>query len=202
MRWSRFQVVSLTIALMFLAGVGGWALAQDRPPGKGSADVGFLYDMILHHEQAQQIATLELGQGESEQAKVFAREILLFQSYEIGLMEARLNEWGHDRQDRPARAMAWMDMSVEPERMPGLATETEMRSLTGATGADADAQFFALMIRHHQGGIHMASFIGLHGDDDEVQALGSRMSRNQQQEITELRQTRERLGLPDVPYRA
>jgi uncharacterized protein (DUF305 family) len=156
--------------------------------------------MILHHEQAQQIATVALGQGASEEVKTFAREVLLFQSYEIGLMEQQLEEWGYSRQRRPEKAMAWMGMPVDPDGMPGLASDAEMRKLIGSSGAETDALFLSLMTRHHQGGVHMASGGAQNIDDDDVKALAARMSRNQQLEISELQQARARLGLPEIAY--
>ena len=60
---------------------------EGRPPGEASADVGFLRDMRTHHENAINLAQIELVSGGEPAVQVFAEEIIRFQSYEIGLMD-------------------------------------------------------------------------------------------------------------------
>ena len=75
---TRRQLVFVVLALLYLAGSVGYLLGSRPPdrPGEGSVDVGFLYDMITHHEQAILMSTAELGTGADDGTKVFAREIL------------------------------------------------------------------------------------------------------------------------------
>ena len=129
--FTRKQWVSLVVALMFFAGAIGFAVGEylRRPPGADSVDVGFLRDMISHHEQAQTMARLDDAYGAEIDVQVFAREILLFQSYEVGLMERQLAHWGYDRADRPETAMRWMGTPVPVAEMPGLASNAEMERL-------------------------------------------------------------------------
>ena len=94
---TRLQLVALVVVLCVLAGIIGWRVGRGFPPGKDSAEVGFLYDMISHHEQAISMAQVELAGGTDVRVRVFADEIMRFQSYEIGLMERFLEEWGHTR---------------------------------------------------------------------------------------------------------
>jgi uncharacterized protein (DUF305 family) len=149
----------MAVALLFLGGAATYfSLAKlNAPPPKDSVDAGFLYDMISHHEQAIRLATIELANGTEPDVQVFAREILVFQSYEIGLMDRRLADWGLQRQNRPPRAMGWMSMPVDPSAMPGMATEEEIADLRASTGRDADARFLRLMKTHHLGGTHLAA---------------------------------------------
>ena len=196
--WPRSRVLGLGAALLFLAGAVGYYLGTadaDDAPGRSSVDVGFLYDMIAHHSQALELSSLELGGGEEDQVKVFAEEILQFQSYEIGLMEAYLSRWGHDPDDRPERAMTWMGTDVAPASMPGMASDADVDALAAAEGRDADARFIELMTLHHEGGVHMAAHAADHASDPSVRRLAEVVERNQRIEIRELEATREALGL-------
>jgi uncharacterized protein (DUF305 family) len=90
--------------------------------------------------------------------------------------------------------MGWMGMPVPPAEMPGMATEQELELLRAARGRDADALFLQLMITHHRGAIHMASYAVDHADDADVRRLARRIVHNQQLEIEELQYTEGRLG--------
>lgn len=196
------QWAAMVVALMFLAGAVGYFMGtrdDGGRPGVGSVDVGFLQDMISHHEQAIQMANVEIVDGAEPGVQVFAREIVLFQSYEIGLMERQLGQWGYRRENRPERAMAWMDMSVAVEDMPGLATEKETDALSDLTGRDTDALFLKLIQDHHAGGVHMAEYAAKHASNPFVRDIAARMARNQRIEIGELEAARKRTGLRDDP---
>ena len=182
------RLVALVAALVFLAGAVGFSLRNllDQPPAADSVDVEFLQEMIAHHEQAQEMSTVELQVGGEPAAETFAREILLFQSYEIGLMERKLEEWGYVR------------VAVE-HHMPGMASAEEMDALADAKGRDADALFLALMRDHHLGGVQMASYASTHADDGFVRDLAKRMAANQRLEITEMELAQRNNGYPARP---
>jgi len=190
--WPRVAV--LCLALAFLGFAVGFVVTRDRPPGADSADVGFLQDMITHHDQALGVATLTVAYGEDPIVRSYAREVLTFQSFEVGVMTQMLAEWGFTRDDRSDEAMAWMDMAVPVEQMPGLLTEDELAQVREARGTDLDRLFLDLMAEHHRGGLHMAAEGAERADDDEVAELAARMERNQAGEINEYRMTAESLG--------
>jgi uncharacterized protein (DUF305 family) len=194
--WTRIAPAVVAVAaLCALAGAIGFVVGSGRPPGRGSVDVGFLLEMSVHHEQGVALANLELINGDSEDVQVFAREILRDQSYEIGLMQLQLGDWGYAREDVGGEAMAWMGTPVPLAEMPGMASEQQLELLRGARGNDADALFLQLMVAHHQGAIHMASYAVDHVDDADVRRLARRIVHNQQLEIEELQFTEGRLGL-------
>ncbi|MFZ6004551.1 MAG: DUF305 domain-containing protein [Actinomycetota bacterium] len=206
-RWSTFlpasprQWVALGAALLFLAGALGYYLGSRDSgiPLRDSVDVGFLQDMITHHEQAIQMALIENSSGEEPGLQTFAREIILFQSYEIGLMDRQLNQWGYRREKRSDTAMQWMGMAVAVDAMPGLASPNEMQALREHTGPDIDALWIKLMQDHHAGGVHMAEYAAEHASDPFVREIAARMARNQRIEIGELDGARERADLTDHP---
>lgn len=196
--WPRVAVLGL--ALMFLGFAVATYVGRDASPGPDSIDVGFYQDMISHHDQALRMASLELTNGSDPVVKGFAQEVLTFQSYELGVMERTLAEWGYSRADRSDTAMAWMGMPTSVDRMPGMATEDEIDALADTEGSATDAMFLELMAAHHAGGLHMSQVAGSEAKHDHVRELADRMTRNQSIEINEYAQTAEREGLPvEVP---
>ena len=194
-----FTLLALIVALCFLAVTVGWTVGRGRPPGRDSADVGFLYDMVDHHQQAITMARAELFRGQVDDVKVFAEEILRFQSYEIGLMDQMLDEWGYDLEDPPEQAMTWMGHPLPRGAMPGMASADELDLLERAEGTDVDALFVALMADHHGGGVDMAEAAARQADDEDVRALARRMASAQRFEIRELLGAVDRAGLDRTP---
>lgn len=188
------RVVSVLV-LMFFAGSVGYWLGQPRPPGEESVDVGFLKDMILHHEQAVEMASRVVNEGSEPVVRNFAKEVLIFQQYEIGLMEAFLRRWGHLRPTEQRTAMGWMGTPVPVDEMAGMASEAQMQALADAGGRDVDRLFVSMMIEHHRGAIDMGSVAARDAVDSDVRALATRIVRNQRVEIAELRSAQRRLGL-------
>ena len=192
-----WTLLALIISLCFLAGTIGWRLGQPSSPSRDSADVGFLYDMVNHHNQAIEMALIELVRGEVADAKVFAEEIVRFQSYEIGLMDQMLEEWGYAIEDAPETAMEWMDHPTDPDAMPGMASRAELSLLRSTS--DVDAVFLALMADHHAGAVDMAERASRAADDEDVRALAQRMADSQRFEIRELIAAADRAGLDRTP---
>ena len=199
---SSAQRIALAIALVFLAGSMGFAAgtreARAAVPGPSSVDVGFLWDMIAHHEQALVMSQYQIGGGVEPRVHHFAREILQAQSYEIGLMEAYLQRWGQPR-ERPddGEAMAWMGHGMPTASMPGMASDDEIEELADARGRDVDALFIDLMKIHHEGAVEMGAAAAEAAADRYVRDLAERTARYQRVEINELEATRAALGLPD-----
>ncbi|MFS8586795.1 MAG: DUF305 domain-containing protein [Acidimicrobiia bacterium] len=201
--WPKVAVLGL--ALAFLGFAVGIFVSRDRPPGPDSADVGFLQDMLTHHDQALGVATLTVAYGEDPIVRSMAREVVAIQSFEIGLMTQKLADWGYSRDERSDQAMAWMGMPVPVEAMPGLLSDEQLAAVEEARGPELDALFLELMAEHHRGGLHMAEGAATLADDEDVRELAARMRRNQAGEINEYRLRAEELGLdldiapPSVP---
>jgi uncharacterized protein (DUF305 family) len=200
--WLRVALVAVAVAV--LAGAIGYLVGSRQDiPAADSADVGFYQDMITHHEQALQMAAVELASGSDPTIRSFAREITQFQSYEIGLMRQQLADWGIEPGERPDTAMAWMGDPVPVDEMPGLATEEQMDALRRSEGAETDKMFLELMSAHHIGGVAMADAGATLADREDVRRLATTMTRNQAIEVNEFRELAGRLGLdieiPIVP---
>lgn len=190
------RLVVLVVSLLFLAGVVGYRIGQPDRPGAGAADVGFLQDMIVHHEQAIALSYRTVNEATDLEVRGFAKDILVSQQYEIGLMEAYLTRWDHPRDSGKTVGMAWAGTPHPKGAMVGMATVQEQAALERATGPEVDDRFLRLMIAHHRGGVLMGEAILGRGQNAEVRELATRIVTAQRSEIAEMQATRRRLGLP------
>lgn len=194
---SRGVIVALVAVLALLVGIGGVLVYQRATtPGAGSVDVGFMQDMTTHHQQAVEMANIVAETGSDPDVRAFAREILTFQQYEVGYMEALLEDWGQWPFPADRTAMEWMGMSSTPEQMPGMQPEAKVEQLQDATGAEVEALFIPMMIDHHKGGIHMADYAAEHASDPRVRSLAERIVQQQSGEIADFERAAKRLGVP------
>jgi uncharacterized protein (DUF305 family) len=193
--------MSLALTLLVVGVVAGYLIGnrEGGSPSRRSVEVGFLYDMLVHHEQGQRLSNAELVHGAEPLVASFAREFLQFQSYEIGLMEQKLAEWGYPRYPHPPAAMAWMGHPTRVDSMPGMADAAELRAIERARGRDVDALFIPLMQDHHRGAVHMASYAAAHATDPFVRKIAGVIARSQRIEIRELDAIQQRTGLPSRP---
>lgn len=161
-------VVGAAIGATVLAGPTSTAPSTVAP---SAADIGFVQDMAVHHEQAVDMATLAGGQA-GPKVRSLATAIQLSQARESGMMRGWLQLWGAP-QLPSGPAMSWMEHGASDSHamtghgpaaranpMPGMASRKELDRLSSATGTEFDILFLQLMIRHHQGGVLMAEQAG------------------------------------------
>ncbi len=162
MRWTLIGL-GVVVLIVALAVVMNWvAGSNDDDPDLGAVEVGFLQDMIDHHEQALVISNTLLEANPDGDAASYARDVILFQTRDIGRMETWLDDAGYARGSPDREAMVWMGEPTPVATMPGLATPEQIQELAASTGADADRMFFDLMSAHHLGGVHMADYAAAH----------------------------------------
>jgi uncharacterized protein (DUF305 family) len=193
--WSTAKVAGLVLAVALVA-VMMTAVVVDRRSGQAadSVDVGFLQDMVHHHEQAIQLGLIGADTTTDHTVRHFAIETLVSQQWELGYMTALLEEWGHGTGDLDRDAMAWMGMPTELDRMPGMIPEERMRAFRDLTGPAADREFLRLMTEHHEGGLHMAADAAERASDPRVRDLAARMADKQRKEIVEYTGRARQLG--------
>jgi uncharacterized protein (DUF305 family) len=191
---SRNQLIALVAAGLFLAASVGY-VAGHRPERGAAADVGFLQDMIAHHEQAIEMSRSTLGHDLPAGVASFVVEVVADQQYEIGVMETTLRRWGRPPNRADGTVMGWMGHAMPAAEMPGLATDDQLRELAAARGDEAASLWLTLMTTHHRGGASMATEAAERVHDGDVRALARRMARNQTIEIEEYARVRARLGL-------
>lgn len=192
-------LVGATLVLVVVAavtvGVVLWAIPDEPEAPLGTVDIGFLQDMIDHHEQALIIADTYLDNNPSGNARSYASEVVIFQTMELAKMEAWLAGAGLGRGSPDRTAMAWMGMGTSVDEMPGMQTAERIAELTAARGPTADRLFFEIMGDHHVGGAHMADAAAAGADRRTVREFAEKMAYNQKIEAVEYRQAIERLGL-------
>lgn len=178
--------VFLAVAVIVLV-AGAFVLgdrASEAVPAEGSVDVGFARDMGVHHAQAVMLAELMRDRTIDGNMRLVATDVALTQQSQIGQMRGWLDAWG-----RPPTSveppMGWMDHDGD-EPMPGLATDEEVAALTAATGRPAEVLFLQLMIRHHEGGLHMAEVAAADATEPYVRALARSMVESQTADIANM----------------
>jgi uncharacterized protein (DUF305 family) len=190
----RFQRWFIVVGLALLIAMVGF-LAGERAsqPDSSDVDIGFLQDMTNHHEQAVQMASIAVIEARDPVVREFAKEVLITQQRELGLMEAWLRERGEERLGSDREGMAWMDMAMPVGQMPGMATQEQIDGLRAAEGTDVDLTFLTLMREHHRGGLHMAEDAAARASDADIAELARVIARNQTAEIPEYTAVLERL---------
>ena len=187
-RRSRLVVAGIAavavLVLTYFAGVVSAGLITS--PGDNSPEAGFARDMSLHHAQAVKMGMLAYAKATNPEVKNEGYDIALTQQGQIGTMKAWLDKW-HDSRSSTQAPMAWMPdgstLLLPDGRMPGMASDAELTKLNTVTGKDFDILFCQLMIRHHNGGIHMAESILKLSHNSDVVAMAQSILDGQQREI-------------------
>jgi uncharacterized protein (DUF305 family) len=195
------KLVLVVLVTAVVAGLFGaaalWALRADDPPPTpmNAVDVGFLQDMLDHHEQALLISNLYLDNQPQGDAAPYAREVIMFQTRDMGWMRDWLDEEGYAPGAPDRQAMVWMNEPTPVAEMTGMQTPERLQELSDARGTEADRLFFEIMTDHHLGGVHMADAAAANGAREEVVEFAEAVSRNQRIEVVEYERAMERLGL-------
>ena len=160
----------LAALVMATAGFFGGIAWENHRAEQGShepnpVDVGFAQDMSIHHDQAILIANT-LDRGVAPEIRGLADRISATQSAEAATMRGWLDWFAMPLTSNDP--MGWMhpgehqhggSTPVDPDEspMPGLASSAELGRLSDARGTVAEVLFLQLMIRHHRGGVEMAT---------------------------------------------
>jgi len=184
--WGAGRIAVLVLACAFLAGAVGY-LVGDRTSGPPDSDVdtGFLQDMATHHDQAVTMASLATASASDPLVRDLAREVLIEQRYELGLMDAYLQARDEQRGEEDRQVMAWMGQPHALADMPGYASPEQLDELREADPDEQNELFLELMIAHHQGGVSMAEYAARHAEDPQVRRIAEIMADVQTQEIRE-----------------
>ena len=112
------------------------------------ADVAFMQSMIVHHQQAVDMAALVEDRTNTSETLAVAGRIDASQEDEIDFMRG----WLSDRSE--PLDMAGMGHAAH-SGMVGMATPEQLAALEAARGTNFDRLFLEMMVRHHQGAITM-----------------------------------------------
>ncbi|WP_414837293.1 DUF305 domain-containing protein [Candidatus Nanosalina sp. VS9-1] len=175
-----FRKASIALlGLLFLAGVLIQAGSEERgQSGFNRNDVMFMNMMIIHHDQAIDMAELAENRTDNENILELAKNISQAQTQENRQMTEWLNQLGYER-------------PVRGHRMAGMASREEMEKLRDINGTEFNELFAALMIEHHEGGIAMSQNFYRSGENTELRKMQLQMIEAQQKEIRRMREWQE-----------
>ncbi|MFE0749806.1 DUF305 domain-containing protein [Gordonia sp. NPDC058843] len=90
---------------------------------------------------------------------------------------------------------------AEQPAMPGMATSTEMEQFRAMRGPEVDIRFLQLMLRHHEGGLHMMEYAADPANVEQpyVRDLAASMKRTQDKEISIITQMLALRGAQPLP---
>ncbi|MBT0770697.1 DUF305 domain-containing protein [Kineosporia sp. J2-2] len=178
-------------------------------PSDNSAAAGLARDMIDHHAQAVDMATIVQRRTEDDAMYHLTTDMALTQTSQMGQMQGWLNVWDLSI-GRSGQPMEWMqgheaehqlsglssgDTHLDADGlMPGMATQAEVNKLRTLPTDQADILFLQLMIKHHEGGVAMAEAALKLTDEPVVVALCKTIVKGQQAEITLMRTMLEERG--------
>lgn len=195
---TRFTILFLLLLAVITGALGYWlGTRQSSGPGKDSPDVGFARDMMTHHAQAVDMATLLRDRTNDPEMRQLALDIMLTQQAQIGQMQGWLTVWSYPIA-RTSPAMSWMAMPVTGS-MPGMATPEQLNQLRNLQGTEADGLFLQLMIAHHRGGVAMGEAALGRAKRPEVRALAQSIVDAQTSEIALMQELLRQKGFPPAP---
>lgn len=121
------------------------------------ADAIFMQGMIMHHQQAVDMAVLVKERTNRAELVTIAGRIESSQADEITFMRSWLAERGERLEMAGmigAKGAKGHQRHAE-HQMAGMATPGQMKALAAANGVEFDRQFLTLMIAHHEGALTM-----------------------------------------------
>jgi uncharacterized protein (DUF305 family) len=144
------------------------------------ADVTFVKNMIVHHQQAVWMAELAPERASSRDVKELASRIADVQGPEIDSMNRWLSQHSIPTVNPTAPGHSHDGGTGS---MPGMITEAQFEELQNAKGKDFDRLFLQRMIAHHQGALTMADEVRKSGVDVRVQEIADDVTAEQTDEI-------------------
>ena len=203
-----FTVVAAMVSALVLVGCGSnghrlaAAVSSSHPASASStassfndADVMFAQQMILHHQQAIEMAQMAPSHTQNPKVKELAAKIEAAQAPEIKTMTGWLHAWG-----KPVPSAMPGMMSTMPGMMgsptpgmggaavPGMMSPQDMSQLAAAHGAQFDRLFLQMMIRHHQGAVEMARIELAKGINPAAKKLARQIETSQTAQIAQMQQ--------------
>jgi uncharacterized protein (DUF305 family) len=171
---SRAKIV---LATLLLAGavLGFYSLTSSQGlESYNEADVEFLREMAVHHDQALVMAEIGFESTDNSELLEFLEKVEETQSSEHGKMHRWLSQ---------------VNAEEEPENLsqvPGLLSEEKIQRLNESTGREFDLLFLEYMIEHHRGAITMSEEVIEEGESRKVEKLAENIIRVQEEEIDQM----------------
>jgi uncharacterized protein (DUF305 family) len=148
---------------------------MDSMPMTGDPDQDFAMMMRMHHQGAIDMANEELQRGNDAAIKAMAQKVITTQQAEINVLTTFLAS--HQVEGPPNEAF----MMMQKESMAKMMKANDLRVITG----DADNDFVALMIDHHQSAIENSQSELQYGKHEEMKTLAQQIIDEQKKEISD-----------------
>ena len=173
----KLNIRKASIVVLGLALLMGFVFLQNDVERTESGefnrnDVMFMNMMIVHHNQAIEMAELSENRTDNENILELSRNISEAQTRE----NRQMIEWMQD--------MGYSPGNHHP--MAGMASREEMQQLENSNGSEYNRLFAELMIEHHEGGIAMAQNFYSSGENSELREMQGEMIDAQQKEIEKM----------------
>jgi uncharacterized protein (DUF305 family) len=154
-------------------------------------DRDFVALMVPHHQGAIDMAAAELGYGHNEPLRGLAQEIIVTQQEEIAEMQRALVSAAASPSPGPAEASFLAKSDTAMTRM--------MAAMQIKPSGDADRDFVAMMVPHHQGAIDMAYEELSYGRSEPLRGLAQEIIATQEEQIAVMRRALDEPLTPTVP---
>jgi uncharacterized protein (DUF305 family) len=175
----RPGVVVALAAAVLLAACGHSVPTDSAAASLNAGDVRFLQDMIGHHQQAIDMATLVDGRSHRRQLIAFAARLAATRQAEIATMK----RWTTQPNQPTPPTTAAEDAESPP---PGMLGRGQLDWLKLRTGPRFDLGFVTMMDTHHGGAVEMADAELRAGASAEVKELARRILTTQRAELGQL----------------
>ncbi len=182
--------ILMVFAIGIVSFVGGYAFRNAKSTANqaaatntvfpDSAEVNFARDMAVHHAQAVEMAERVRKRTDDPDLALIATDIALTQQSQIGRFAGWIEQWGLLPSKPNSGSMAGHNM------MPGMASNSDVASIETLPIADAERTFLQLMIKHHQGGVDMATEALPNLSRPEVKRIAQSIITSQTSEIRAL----------------
>ena len=123
------------------------------------ADVGFMRDMQVHHEQALAMTAMVEERTEREDLRLFVQRMDISQTGELEQLERLLDEHVQavERTGGDHDAHSGHTGDGDHSDMPGMLSDDELAALEAARGDDFARLFLQAMTKHHDGALAMVA---------------------------------------------
>jgi uncharacterized protein (DUF305 family) len=153
------------------------AAMQIKP--SDDVDRDFVAMMVPHHQGAIDMAEAELSYGHNQQLRGLAQEIIVTQQEEIAEMRLALVGTPSSLSSGAEEASFMARSNAAMTRM--------MAAMHVRPTGDADRDFVAMMVPHHQGAIDMAEAELSYGHNEPLRGLAQEIIATQEQQIVVMR---------------
>lgn len=154
----------------------GMMKAMHGQKPSGNNDIDFAAMMLVHHQGAVDMANLVLSAGSDTALKNFSKQLLIDQGEEIAVMKKFIQ----DHPKTPSASAADFQEALNGSMM-------VMMMNPPAVYNNADKDFAAQMVPHHQSAVEMAKVYIQYGKDTVLQKLSRDIITAQEKEINWLR---------------